>query len=220
MTTTRVALAQGARRRIRLSSLHLAALAVGVVAATLNFLLLTSGGDPTRVAVLARDVAAGATIEVDDLEFRSVELPASQLAGLVAEASVASAVGRVAALDLRTGELLPSGALRQPAGPSALRAFSIAVPPERAVAGVLSPGDRIDVLVAEGGSASWLAVDLEVLAVAGGEGGIGLSSFSVTVAADAEEIVRVAAALEAGEVSIIRSTGAAPLSVAEDVPDA
>ena len=215
MTTARVARAQGARRRIRISSLHVAAIAVGVVAAVLNFLFLTSGGEASRVAVLAVDVPAGSVIDADHLSFRPVEVAAAQLDRLFVEESASLAIGQVAALDLREGELLAAGALRPPAAPSTLRAFSIAIPPERAVAGALAPGDRIDVLVADAGEATWLAADLEVLSVAGGEGGIGLSSFSITVAADAPTIARIAAALDIGEVSVVRATGAAPLVLEE-----
>jgi Flp pilus assembly protein CpaB len=202
-----------------LSSSHLAALLAGVLAAALNFLLLTGGGEASQVAVLSEDVAAGAVVGVEDISYRALDLPADQLAGLFVEGASDSPVGQVAAVDLSPGDLLSRGVLRRAAGPSALRSFSIAVPPERAVAGAIFPGDRVDVLVAEAGAATWLAADLEVLAVAGGEGGIGLDTFSVTVAAGSDDIASIAAALASGEVSIVRATGAAPLLI-ENPPDA
>lgn len=216
MTAARVARVQGTRSRIRLSATHVAAILAGVLAAALNFLLLTNGGEAMQVAVLSGEVRAGSTIEPTDLEYRSVDLPAAQLAGLFAEGAADSPVGLVAAVDLAEGDLLTRGVLRAAAGPASLRSFSIAVPPERAVAGAILPGDRVDVLVADDGATTWLAADLEVLAVAGGEGGMGLSSFSVTVAADADAIGAIAAALESGEVSLVRATGAAPLGLGDD----
>lgn len=219
MTTARVARVGGTRRRVRLSASHAVALAAGVLAAVLNFMLLTAGGDAARVAVLTADVGAGSVIESSHFAFRSVELPEQQLAALFGEASD-SPVGLVAAVDLEAGALLPAAALRPPAAPSALRAFSIAVPPERAVAGAIGPGDRVDVLVADQGVTTWLASDLEVLAVAGDAGGIGAGGFSVTVAADADAIAVIAGALESGDVSLVRATGATPLEIDRGGPDA
>lgn len=210
-----------ARARVlpRMSWMHVTVVAVGVAAAILNLTVINAKVATQPIAVLANDLGAGSVLRADDLAYAAIQAPADVVASLVGREQAAEVEGLVVTRAMRAGELLTRDDLRPPGAPSDLRAFSIPLPPERAVAGALSPGDRVDVVVAQDGTAAFLAGGLEVILVTGGEGGIGLSSFSVTVAADAETILQVAAALESGTVSLVRSTGAAPPAVWDLAPE-
>ncbi len=216
--TAGVRRAVGLGSSLRVSWTHVAVVLVGLSAVGLNLMLLSARSTSQPVVVAASDLAAGSRLTVRDLEFSPIQASSSLLAGLIAEEQVAEIEGLVLTRAVEAGDLLTRADLRPAGAPSQLRAFAIPLPPERAVAGSLVPGDRVDVVVADDGAASYLAGGLEVLEVTGGEGGIGLSSFSVTVAADAETILRMAAALDSGTVSLVRSTGAAPPSIWELPP--
>lgn len=195
--------------------MHVTVVLVGLAAFALNLSLLNAKAATQPVAVAAVDLPAGRHITAADLQYSSIQAPASLVATLVGRDDAAGIEGFVLSKAIGAGDLITRSDLRPPGAPSELRAFSIALPPERAVAGALLAGDRVDVVAADDGAAAYLAGGLEVLAVTGGEGGIGLSSFSVTVAADSETILRLAAALEASTVSLVRSTGAAPPTIWE-----
>ncbi len=203
----------------RMSWMHVTVVAVGVAAAILNLTVINAKVATQPIAVLATDLGAGSVLRADDLAYAAIQAPADVVASLVGREQAAEVEGLVVTRAMSAGELLTRDDLRPPGAPSDLRAYSIPLPPERAVAGALSAGDRVDVVVAHDGTAAFLAGGLEVISVTGGEGGIGLSSFSVTVAADAETILQVAAALEYGTVSLVRSTGAAPPTVWDLAPE-
>lgn len=205
----------GIRSSWRVSWMHVTVVLVGLAAFALNLSLLNAKAATQPVAVAAVDLPAGRHITAADLQYTSIQAPASLVATLVGRDDAVGIEGFVLSKAIGAGDLLTRSDLRPPGAPSELRAFSIALPPERAVAGALLAGDRVDVVAADDGMAAYLAGGLEVLEVTGGEGGIGLSSFSVTVAADSETILRLAAALEASTVSLVRSTGAAPPTIWE-----
>jgi Flp pilus assembly protein CpaB len=184
----------------------------GLLAVLLNYAVLRVRDDSVRVAVTATPVEAGQTLRAEDLAFTDVRADEALVATLLTPADVASVVGWVVTAPLPPGELLRRGDLQTPSAPAAQRAMSIPVDPEHAVAGALQAGDRVDVIEVVGRSASYLVTDAEVLAVPDEQPtGItgGLRAFSVTVAVDDATALRLAVAIRAGQVELVRSTGSA-----------
>ena len=77
----------------------------------------------------------------------------------------------------------------------------------------MNVGDRVDVISADGPLPAYVVRNAEVIGVAPRRGSGGLSSsptgqFYVTVAVEAEPALRLAAAIRAGKLEILRSTGA------------
>lgn len=182
--------------------------AAGALTALAVLLLTAERGPAHRALAATVDLSAGTTLEAG--MFRPVELRADPevAAGLVPADRAGELTGQVAANSLRRGELLAVGDVRPPGADGQPLAMALPVPPERAVGGRLSAGDRIDVLRVAGGEAVWVARDLRVLAV-GGAGGSGVvRGWQLTVAVDEADARALAEGLAAGEVTVIRSTGA------------
>jgi Flp pilus assembly protein CpaB len=113
-----------------------------------------------NVVVAAREIAARKPIEEGDLVMRSVPVdPTNE----TAYTRIDEVLGRVSAVSIATGQLvtrsmlassssgqtfsiLEPGATFDPKGPD-LRAVSVSVPDERAVAGTLIAGQRVDLIV-------------------------------------------------------------------------
>ena len=147
-------------------------IAVGVIAAilvaatvfiALQASVLTGGpqaAQPTRtVVVAARDIAARTPIEEADVITRSVVVDATNE---TAFARIDEVVGRVTGVSVAAGQLvtrnvlasettgqafsiLEPGQAYDPSLPD-LRAVSVSVPDDRAVAGVLQAGQRVDLI--------------------------------------------------------------------------
>lgn len=110
-----------------------------------------------EVVVAARDVAAGSILTVDDLRFD--RWPAAAAAKMVVRGDGEDArkrfAGQTARRDLSEGEPVTAAALRQNrtgmlAGMlgAGNRAVSVAITNTSAAAGFVTPGDRVDVLLA------------------------------------------------------------------------
>ncbi|MEO8252058.1 MAG: Flp pilus assembly protein CpaB [Chloroflexota bacterium] len=113
-----------------------------------------------QVVVAAREIPSRKPIEDGDLAMRSVPVdPTNE----TAFTRIDEVLGRVSAVTITTGQLvtrsmlasassgqvfsiLEPGAKFDPNGPD-LRAVSVSVPDERAVAGTLVPGQRVDLIV-------------------------------------------------------------------------
>lgn len=172
-------------------------------------LLAVGDGPPLRVWAASADVTAGTTLTagmVEAVELRAADEVASRL--VPADRPVA---GEVTANSLQAGELLSAGDLRSAVAGDGARPLAIAVPVSqvRAVGGRVQVGDRVDVVRVVSGEAEWVARDLRVLAVgaAGSTAGLG-GGWQVTVAVDEATAGRLVVALDAGEVTVVRSTGA------------
>lgn len=182
-----------------------------IVAGMLAFLLVLVGtGDRRKtvaVAVAAHDIAPGQLVTPADV--RRVALPAdSPLLGSLVAGSPPEA-GLVATHRIAEGEPLGRSSLVAPAAGGGLRAMSLAVPVERAVGGDLSAGDRVDVVDSSVDPASYVARDLEVLAVSISNGALGSATpNAVTVAVDDAGALALAGAVARGKVDLVRSTGA------------
>ena len=200
------------RRRpwTRLSAGHVVVAVAGLLAVLLNYSLLRAADDRVRVVVAARPIPVGDAVAPDDVRVVEVAADDAVLGTLVPAEDLDDLAGHVAATALAAGDPLRRSDLRPPSAPDHGRAMSLPVPVEHAVAGQLQRGDRVDVIAVDDGSASYVLTDAQVLAVSGGDGGLtGTGTFSVTVAVDADSALRVAEAIRAGGIDVVRSTGAA-----------
>jgi Flp pilus assembly protein CpaB len=171
-----------------------------------------------RVLVADQEILPGAPVTADAV--RQITVPAGNdlvdsLATLNMLDDEPTASQRIA-----PGDPITLTALAPTGSTSGLRAMSLPIDQIDAVGGDLSPGDRVDVIAATGGSARYVAVDLEVLATkiddsTGGLTNSGvLSSYYIIVAVDDQTALELALALDTAEVSILRSTGANPIDAA------
>jgi len=196
-------------------------LLAGLLAMLLVFSVLRERDSTYRAAAAAAEIRAGTTVETTALRMVEVRVPEDVRGRLVDPAALRRFRGWIATRTLQPGELLSGGDLRPPAAPSALRAMSIPVEASHAVGGALAAGDRLDVIqVDEGGQARYVVTGAEVLAVNRPDSGVigaGASSSSLTVAVDATQALRLAAAIRGQRFEIVRSTGAdAAVSGASD----
>jgi SAF domain len=121
------------RSRVRTQWLVLAA-ALTVLAGLLVAWGLTAAGDRVDVVSVARPVAAGSVLQLDDLTITAIAIDSSATGagtGLVPATSLGDLVGRAATIDLQPGTLLTVGMW---ADGSTLTAD------ERTVGAVLKPG--------------------------------------------------------------------------------
>jgi Flp pilus assembly protein CpaB len=202
--------------RSRLSFGHVVTLLAGLLATVLVFSVLRGRDTSFRTVAVGAEIRAGTTVEATALRIVDVRVPEGVRGRLIDPVALGRFRGWIAARTLQPGELLSRGDLRPPAAPSALRAMSIPVEASHAVGGALAAGDRLDVIVVdESGQARYVVIGAEVLAVnRPGSGVIGAaaSSSSLTVAVDARQALRLAAAIRGQRFEIVRSTGADALA--------
>lgn len=204
----------------RFSRAHALAAVTALVAGALNLAALRGGDTGTEVLVAAGDLAAGAALEDVVVSTRRLAAEAEVLRTLIPADRLEQRVGWLLGRPLRAGEPLRWTDLRDPAAPHGLRAMSVPVEPEHAVAGVLRAGDRVDVIAVREGQAFWVAADVEVLGVEDRLDGDGLgasSPYALTLAVTEPQALRLAWALHDGAVEIVRATGAPPLQEAAAV---
>lgn len=201
------------RRLARLSLGHLIMIVAGLLAVATNLALLRSVDERVLVAVVGRDIRSGSVITSQDLRLTGVAADVAILDLLVTEAEASELAG-VAVRDLRAGDLVLQSDVAPSAAPDGRRAMSIPIDPQHAVGGDIATGDRVDVVAVREGIASFVLVDVEVLAVAGaGAGPLGANrDFFVTVAVSDHQALELAEALETASLEVVLSTGAEPPS--------
>lgn len=180
--------------------------AVGIFAAYLD----ATAGPSTRYVVAARDVPIGSRLTAADLTLVALDLPAQQRR----RAFDAPAVLEGATLigPLTRGDLVQSSAVV--AIDPDVEQVSFAIDADRAVGGRLNPGERVDVLVTygSGDGAYTEAVVRDALVVHVDEdsssnlGSLGTHVLTLGVP-DPAASLRIAHAVNAGEVTVIRTTG-------------
>lgn len=180
------------RSKIYIGAGLIIAALVGVVVyvALQGSALLGETVEMRTVVVAARDIAGRKPIEEGDVTTRTVP---ADVTNETAFTRLDDVLGRVSGVPIATGQMvtrnmlaaatsgqayaiLEPGEVFDPAGPD-LRAVSVSVPDDRAVAGTLIPGQRIDLLVT-------LAINPEIGVVAGA-GGSTTSTASATTASAA-----------------------------------
>jgi Flp pilus assembly protein CpaB len=198
--------------RSRLSFGHVVTLLAGLLATVLVFSVLRERDAGFRATAAAAEIRAGTAVDAGALRVVDVRVPDDVRGRLVDPASLDRLSGWVATRTIEPGELLSRGDLRPPAAPSALRAMSVPVDPSHAVGGALTAGDLLDVIeVDEGGQARYVVSGVEVLAVNRPDSGVigaAAGSSSLTVAVDARQALRLAAAIRGQRFELVRSTGA------------
>jgi Flp pilus assembly protein CpaB len=191
-----------------------------VLAGALGVLLTLSvlrAADRTQpVLVAAHDLAPGTVIDDGDVRVARVHAGGPVLATLFGPRDLPRLRGQVVTGNVASGALVARTDVRAVGSPGVTRVMSFPLPRARAVGGKLAPGDRVDLVAVDRGSgrAGYVLTDAEVIAVDGPGGGpLGRASDDVTVtlAVGGEDAPRLAAALEAGTVTLVRATGAAPL---------
>lgn len=208
-----------ARERISLG--HLFMIAAALLAFVLVVSVLQDRSKTTQVLVARTDIQPGSAITPDLV--RQVPMPAgSDLATAMAGLGDLAGGAAIAGQRIEAGDPVTLTAIAPRSDNNGLRAMSIPIERARAVGGELAPGDRVDVISVTGSSATYVAVNLEVLKTQNqqGTGALGssaLTDYYVTVAVEGEMALAIALAQQTGEVSILRSTGAEPVPLDQRV---
>jgi Flp pilus assembly protein CpaB len=199
----------------RFSAGHVVMLLAGALGVLLTLSALHTAAHADAVVVAAHDLVPGTTLQSGDLRIAQIRADRSVLAETFRRAALPALRGEVITALVPEGALLTRGSVQNARSNAAARVMSFALPRAHAVDGHLAGGDRVDIVAVDHDSAraSYVMTNVEVVAVdSSGGGPLSGSSDEVTlsVAVAAEEAPRLAAALEAKVVSLIRATGAAP----------
>ena len=204
----------------RLSAAHLLMVLAAVLAFAVNLVILRSRDDTTPVVAVEAEVEAGDLVDSADLRLVEVDVDDDVLSGLFQAMELQQLVGMVATRPLAPGELLNRSALVPAAGTNGLRAMSVPIDPAHAVGGALVPGDRIDLIQVTEAGPRYVLVAAEVLSVPTPDRAAltGSTGFHVVLAVDGESALEVAAAINEGQIELVRSTGALPITHRETEP--
>lgn len=206
--------------RGRLSIAHMLILLAGLLAVLLNFAVLRSRDASVDVLVASRDLATGQIIDAEDIGLVALAADEALLDTLLTASNRHEAVGQILTSPIAAGDLIRRSDLRPSIAASGLRAMSIPIDRNHASGGAIAVGDSVDVIAVTGGVAEYIAVGLDVIDLAtSSSGGLGGGQFFVTVAVDSVTALRLAYAIDAGSLEILRSTGASPPNVVR-FPDA
>jgi Flp pilus assembly protein CpaB len=140
---------------------------------------------------------------------------------LIGAADVDDLVDLIVTAPIEAGSPVLTEHLDDDAAPDGGRAMSFSVPADRAAGGAIGVGDRIDVLAADrDGSVGYALADALVLDASDGDDGTpidrgGIRDITITVAVDAPGALRLAAAVAAGDVTVVRATGATALDAVD-----
>lgn len=196
-----------------------------VVAGLVTFVLVASvlqdRSETEQVWVVDADVAPGAAIEASDLVAVEVAADAPLLGPLLRVADGVP-VGRVRN-GVVAGEPLLASDLVPVDESSVGRTFTIPID-TMVVDGLgLIRGDRVDVIGSFlGGEMGYVVVDVEVVrlpgvSTSGAFAAAGSRTTWVTVSIDDAQALALSAAIDRGEVQLVRSTGAVAITVDEPV---
>ncbi len=169
--------------------------------------------------VARRTLTPGHRLTADDFGAEPIDLPGAVVGtALSAQSDV---VGSVVLQAVPAGALLPRASVTSGRRAKGRPLLSFSIEPERAAAGDLVVGDRVDVLVTWGHGTDGAAADdtqvvghdLEVVAVAQPNlDALGDSAkLTLSVAApEGQALVVLTRAIRTGELTVVRTTGAAP----------
>lgn len=187
----------------------------GLLGGVLTLGLLRSADAARPVLVAAEDLVPGTLLDDGALRVAHVDANDEVAATLFDAGAVEQLRGQVVTAPVARGALVTRDDVRPVGDGAATRAMSFPIPRANAVDGEIDAGDRIDVVGVDPdtGDAGYVMTDASVLAVDDGDGGPlgGDDTVTVTVALDPDAALRLARALEAGTVTIVRATGAPSL---------
>lgn len=192
------------------------AAAVGIFAIYLD----AAAGPSTDYVVAARSVAVGSQLRLDDLALVPLDLPPEQRSRAFDDRAAlegATLIGPVEADELIQSSMVVA------TQPGQVEEISFAIDLDRAVAGRLLPGERVDLLATygTGDRASTVAVVRDALVVGVDRessstlSGPGKGVVSLAVA-DPVDSLAIAHAVNAGSVTLVRTSG---LDRPADLPD-
>jgi Flp pilus assembly protein CpaB len=180
----------------------------GLIAAVLFFFVTQQSSNRVAIATFQTNLAAGEEITENSFDRAEISAGDSQLGRLVPYEQRDQYIGWLTAGPVGAGELVQRSALREPAADEGQRSMSIPVDRTRSNNGLLTPGDLIDVIIPT--ENDYAATGLEVLSVeTSGEGALaGNATFTLVVAVDEEQAIRVSQAISNGDFDVVKATGA------------
>ena len=162
-----------------------------------------------RVLVAAHDVPAGTVLTIDDLAANEIEVPDAQLDLLVTDPALLA--GRPVVRALKGGELIAASDSTDPASAPQRSAVTVRLEPERALAGAVRAGEHIAVVATFGDCSEVIAPLATIIDVTGPSSELGGQAVMVTLElASDTETVAVVNDSDAGQLTLIRSTGTSP----------
>jgi Flp pilus assembly protein CpaB len=206
------------RRRPELAERITLNVVVGVVAALLAFVLaaalLADRRETITIAVANQQIAAGTPLTADLVS--SEQVPSNVgFSGELLPFDRVVAGGLVAARTVQPGEPLALSAVGESDSTAPRRVMSIPLEAWQAANGDIEVGDQVDVIVTtrEEGSRYVLTAAAVVGRSSAGEsgglvGGASTSDLVITVEVNSDQALDLAAAIEAGTITVVRSTGA------------
>jgi Flp pilus assembly protein CpaB len=196
-------------------------LVAGLLGVVLTLHALRTADDRETVLVAARDLPPGSVLADESLRTARVHLPPDSLAHVFVARERGALRGRIVSSGIEAGALVGRDDLRGAHGDTSVRAMSIALPRANAVSGTLHTGDRVDVVAVarDGATAGFVMTDAAILGVDNGDGGpLGApEAVTVTLAVTPETALALARALDAGTVTLVRATGAPPVTLPETI---
>jgi len=188
----------------------------GALGVLLTLTVLRSADHSQPVLVASHDLVRGAVIDDASVHVARLHGDPSVMATLFGAGQLEQLRGSVVTNSVRAGELVLRGSVSARDTHAAARVMSFSIPRSQAVGGKLGAGDRVDVVAVDHDShqSDYVMTDAEIVAV-DAKGGGALSGASddetVTLVVDGVSAPRLASALDAGSVSLVRSTGAPPI---------
>jgi Flp pilus assembly protein CpaB len=192
---------------------------VGVVAALLAFVLAASLLKDRRemitVAVARERISVGTTVTEAMVVAEKVPAGTGFASSLVLFSRIGSAA-LVATRTVQAGEPLTSSAVGGPGTASGHRVMSISLKSWQAANGEVQTGDQVDVIETTKTGARYVLTNAAVVgrssSTSGGlSGGLGSGDLVISVEVNSMQALDLAAAIEAGTITVVRSTGAAPI---------
>ncbi|MFM8237032.1 MAG: RcpC/CpaB family pilus assembly protein [Actinomycetota bacterium] len=208
---------------IHLSSGHIVMIVAGALGVALTLSLLRAADRTVPVVAAARELRAGAALETGDLTVTRLRADDAVMATLFRAEDLRRLNGRVLTTAAAAGAPLIRSAVRPAGRADARRTMSFPLPRARALGGRLGPGDRVDVVAVdrEARRAEYAVTGAEVVAVDGTDNGAlggGADEITITLTVTPPVATRIAGALDVGSVTLVRSTGAAPVAVDPAAP--
>lgn len=206
----------------RFTSGHLLMVVAAMLAFLLSLIVLRAGNSQIVVYVAKEDIIEGQQLSVSQFEAKLV--PSSDLnSQYVSKEELTERSKYYASRAIRRGEPLLDAARSPEAEKSGARLQSLPIDKALAVNGVLSRGDRVDVIqtLEEGGCAFRALTNLEVVSApspgGGGALGGGSGNFVVTVAITSpSEDLTLAGVIASGSFQVVKTTGSTEGKFIED----
>lgn len=208
VSASRKDVARSVLSRLKLG--HVVMVTAALLAMVLNLAILSGGDATVSIVVAASDIAAGTRLAEGHLATAPVPDDDAVTARFVLADDLGRTAGMISTRALAVGDPVLASDLLPSENRTGLRAMSVPIDPTRAVSGNIEAGDTVDVVLVADGTATFIAITVEVLDVpSDATNALGArSGYAPTLAVDAHQALRIAAALDSGEVHLIRSTGA------------